>query len=286
MRPNRSAFTLVELLVVTGIIALLIGILLPALSKARQTANRAACLSNLHNLGVAMAMYTAQYKGVLPEGQDAQATVTWVGLLLYQMGQGNGDALSAGTQDANKTRGVFLCKDATRFDPQPRSNYACHPLLMPDLGKTYPAAFPEVGLRGQPRRPYNVTRLPNPSDLVLVFDTTQAMDDGGAYVTALNLDANRISNTAATSPPCTYLVTGTAAADPGQSVDGGVNQDMPATTATPATDPLFRWANIRWRHSGNTMANFLFADGHADGLRYKSRYQTQLLRRNVDVPQP
>ena len=55
-RPN--AFTLIELLVVISIIALLTGILIPSLIAAKDAARSAQCLSNLHNLGVAMGLYT------------------------------------------------------------------------------------------------------------------------------------------------------------------------------------------------------------------------------------
>jgi type II secretory pathway pseudopilin PulG len=57
---------LVELLVVIGIIALLIAILLPALQKARDAANRTACLSNMRQLAVAFVMYTNDNKGAFP----------------------------------------------------------------------------------------------------------------------------------------------------------------------------------------------------------------------------
>ncbi|GAB4194447.1 MAG: hypothetical protein Kow00105_08670 [Phycisphaeraceae bacterium] len=64
--PRRDGFTLIELLVVISIIALLVGILLPALGAARRSARSAVCLSNLRSAGQALATYAADSKDWIP----------------------------------------------------------------------------------------------------------------------------------------------------------------------------------------------------------------------------
>jgi prepilin-type N-terminal cleavage/methylation domain-containing protein/prepilin-type processing-associated H-X9-DG protein len=89
--PQRAAFTLVELLVVIGIIAVLMGILLPVLANAREKANTVKCAANLRSVGQGIMIYAAQYKGALPSSY------------IYE-----GQTINGGTQTpASATRGYI-----------------------------------------------------------------------------------------------------------------------------------------------------------------------------------
>ena len=98
MRRRASGFTLVELLVVIGIIALLISILLPALNKARDAAKTVLCASNLRQVGMAFNMYRNDNKlffpphwGASPYKWPSGSNITlWYGFLARYIGW-NGD---------------------------------------------------------------------------------------------------------------------------------------------------------------------------------------------------
>jgi len=115
---RRRAFSLIELLVVMGIIAVLIGLLFPALARARQQAKRVQCLSQLHQLGVALTGYAGANHGRYPSfgnwevyggdgtGEDDDADLGWAERLEPHTGRA--------------TAGLYRCP---AFPPETDFNY-------------------------------------------------------------------------------------------------------------------------------------------------------------------
>jgi prepilin-type N-terminal cleavage/methylation domain-containing protein/prepilin-type processing-associated H-X9-DG protein len=312
---RQQAFTLVELLVVIGIIAVLIGILLPALSRARMQAKKVACMSNLRQIGQAIQMYTVAHKGVLPigdwegaayndagvmiAGPTADRATRWNLLVKHTLNPRldptwNGSAQTGG--DTNKLQELFQCPEApgennTKQNLSSTISYMCHPILMPGLDDTSNRnKFPSTTLFTQP---YKISKIRRSSEIALVFDATMVYENGVWHTYQESSVAGFIDNGGWWRAPYLFdkFGDGTAGtANPDDSIDMTcMNQPLNKFV----NQDVFRNPrNVRFRHSRDTVANALMVDGHVENFTYDPKKSsndktvTNFKRRNLYVNRP
>ncbi|MEM6853697.1 MAG: DUF1559 domain-containing protein [Planctomycetota bacterium] len=266
-----KGFTLIELLVVISIIALLIGILLPALGAARSSARDMQCLSNLRQIGVGLYGYAQDYEETLPISYlDPTNNIAdqsdWAVQIASYMS--NDSTKTYGTGGKELPSPALQCPSATIQGG--RLHYGANLMVMPT------AIFNGTGIAfsGQ-LPPYRLYQMKRASEILFMADGMQVdttaynQDIGDSYAALDRLDngnANKIAD---------YY--NSADADNDDPIDEGLNFDGNVTPGN---------GDLRWRHGAGDKANnsdegsvnVLYGDGHAS-----SNQRGSILKRNVRV---
>ncbi|HEY7089248.1 MAG TPA: type II secretion system protein [Tepidisphaeraceae bacterium] len=285
-KKSGRAFTLVELLVVIGIIAILIGVLLPVLSKVQGRSRDLKCLAQLRGMAGLFASYMADNRGSLPyglyfvhggaNGQDpGDGEFTSWGSML---GRYSKRRSSDDNEDINFP--TFLQCPSAAQAYEHVVGYAASMVLMPRLD----SEIPDTPAKQPVLKPATLSGLKPSSEKILIHDTAvmPGMENNIGWAVNYDVDffagfgSGRFTNPAFPQyrffdPRDIYMRVGS----------GAYSNNMPVAFYTgwrnkdPGQDNEFGagWfpcqGNIRFRHGNNNVCNALFADGHAAGMSAK-----------------
>ncbi len=177
-RPRVPRFTLIELLVVIAIIAILAAMLLPSLSKARESARAAQCVNNQKQCGVAFALYADENNEIvcLNSYRGSGTSRSWAEYLIGSISTAAG--YPDGSTDYLGTRDVAVCPSIQPKQWISKTNiYAGKGSLTDSAADFRPAGY------SYPTCFVALNRLTDPSDYYYVVDSYRDSDDTQLYVT-------------------------------------------------------------------------------------------------------
>jgi prepilin-type N-terminal cleavage/methylation domain-containing protein/prepilin-type processing-associated H-X9-DG protein len=299
---RRWGFTLVELLVVIGIIALLISILLPVMSSVQGRARDLKCQTNLRQIGIALRGYAEENRGSYPYGFYYTHTVKPNGSTQadWEQAPGNnndyvcwassiGKWLHKGRMDIKEESSEFnfpsilQCPEAVA---QVRPHWVSYAMNMIVAVNPLEEFRSGAMLPQAQTRPAKINNMMPETALVwdtCVFVRSQTDTD---YLTGFDIDGGRFYDGAA-KPEYRYYLPN----DPWAQVQGGrfgnnkpvqmsnvssgpfafKNIDPPEPKAPPDSNFPYQ-GNLRFRHQGNTACNVVFSDGHVGTFKAKVNF--------------
>ena len=225
---RARGFTLIELLVVIGVIGILAGLLMPALSRAREASRAIACVSQFKEIGVGTLLYVGDYE-YYPPGRQA-------GITQWDLCVG---AYAGGKQDMTVPEArtaLFMCPSVEIKNVGTQLNYSANPNVLKEVTAT-------VG----PTRPDDLKR---PSETLIVGDSIQYNTQGSSHALLWGVEGS--------SRKAIYWNDGQVA-QAEEAIPTGADLDEEYATMDP------RGANFRYRHRSKQI-NAAFADGHVSRL--------------------